>query len=86
VVKDPGGRSCRAGTKRVVAVGTQFSVRRDDNDIRVVVTRGPFASKPQVPRLARGGGFRTALTAGTIAHASDAMYCAEDIAPQAEEI
>jgi transmembrane sensor len=26
--------------KRVIAVGTQFSVRRDDNDIRVLVTEG----------------------------------------------
>jgi len=30
----------QVGHKRVIAVGTQFSVRRKDNDIRVVVTEG----------------------------------------------
>jgi transmembrane sensor len=30
----------RIGDRRVIAVGTQFSVRRDGNDIRVVVTEG----------------------------------------------
>ena len=30
----------RAGGKRIVAVGTQFSVRRDNNDLRIVVTEG----------------------------------------------
>jgi transmembrane sensor len=29
-----------AGSKRVIAVGTQFSVRRDDDTLRVVVTEG----------------------------------------------
>ena len=29
-----------AGDKRVVAVGTKFAVRRDDDDIRVIVTEG----------------------------------------------
>lgn len=29
-----------AGTKRIVAVGTQFSVRRREDDVRVVVTEG----------------------------------------------
>jgi transmembrane sensor len=30
----------KAGERRVIAVGTQFSVRRDDTDVRVVVTEG----------------------------------------------
>jgi len=30
----------RAGNKRVIAVGTQFSVRRDDDDVLVSVTEG----------------------------------------------
>jgi len=50
-----------AGGKRVIAVGTQFSVRRDANDIQVVVTEGRFASKTRHPLFAleeRGQGVR----------------------------
>jgi len=41
VAKDPGRPFVvSAGNKRVVAVGTKFSVRRDGNDLRVFVTEG----------------------------------------------
>jgi transmembrane sensor len=41
VAKDPGRAFIvDAGAGRVIAVGTQFSVRRDGNDLRVVVTEG----------------------------------------------
>ena len=41
VAKDPGRPfAVEAGGRRVVAVGTHFSVRRDGGDLRVVVTEG----------------------------------------------
>jgi transmembrane sensor len=41
VAKDPSRPFVvKAGNKRIVAVGTQFSVRRDGDDVRVVVTEG----------------------------------------------
>jgi len=59
-----------AGDKRVVAVGTQFSVRRDGEDVRVFVTEG----KVEVEGVAATGSntvqHATQLDAGSIAHAS----------------
>jgi len=56
--------------KRVIAVGTQFSVRRDNNDIRVLVTEGRvwiehrgIASKAAQTQLAAGSEARTSQTA-----------------------
>ena len=56
--------------KRVIAVGTQFSVRRDDNDIRVLVTEGRvwierrgMATKATQTQLAAGSEARTLQTA-----------------------
>lgn len=41
VAKDPARPfAVAAGTRRIVAVGTRFSVRRDGDDVRVVVTEG----------------------------------------------
>jgi len=41
VAKDPGRPfAVEAGARRVIAVGTRFSVRRDGSDLRVVVTEG----------------------------------------------
>jgi len=65
VAKDPARPFIvQAGDKRVVAVGTQFSVRRDHNDIRVAVTEGKVrvedASSPVV--LTAGSVARTANT------------------------
>jgi transmembrane sensor len=56
--------------KRVIAVGTQFSVRRDNNDIRVLVTEGRVrierrdaASEGTQTQLAAGSEARMAKTA-----------------------
>jgi transmembrane sensor len=56
--------------KRVVAVGTKFSVRRDNNDIRVLVTEGQVrierrgsSSKAAQTQLAAGSEARTAQAA-----------------------
>ncbi|MEJ1963522.1 MAG: FecR domain-containing protein [Gammaproteobacteria bacterium] len=73
----------RAGNKRVIAVGTRFSVRREANDVRVVVTEGkvrvetegdPSSTSPEP------------LVAGTVAQASSAgvLVQTEPLA-QAEE-
>jgi transmembrane sensor len=64
VAKDPARPFIvQAGDKRVVAVGTQFSVRRDHDDIRVAVTEGRVrvedASSPVV------------LTAGSVAQTAN---------------
>lgn len=65
VAKDPARPFVvEAGKKRVVAVGTKFSVRREGESIEVVVTEG----KVRVEDAARGPVF---LTPGTIARAAD---------------
>jgi transmembrane sensor len=58
-----------AGKQRVIAVGTKFSVRREQDDIRVVVTEGKVRVE-----FAGGNpaGSAEPLVAGTIAQASDA--------------
>ena len=67
-----------AGNKRVVAVGTQFSVRREADDLRVVVTEGKVRIE--------SSGAPQAVVAGTVARASEAgvLLKKEDIA-EAEE-
>jgi transmembrane sensor len=58
-----------AGSKRIIAVGTQFSVRRDAGDVQVIVTEGVV----RVEDRQRPAGSKlpnvTLLTAGGIAHA-----------------
>lgn len=69
-----------AGNKRVMAVGTRFSVRRDRNDIQVVVAEGRVnlaASAEQllvVPQASDGRGPMPAtfLDAGAVARTSNA--------------
>jgi len=72
-----------AGNKRVVAVGTKFSVQRDGDSIVVVVTEGkvrledadaPLRSSADVSgsATARGADAPVFLTAGAIARANDA--------------
>lgn len=63
----------RAGDRRVVAIGTQFSVREDGDDVRVVVSEGRV-------RLETAAGEEVAvLAAGTIARArEDAVMVQED--------
>lgn len=76
----------RAGERSAIAVGTRYGVRRDDRDLRVVVTQG-------VVRLETGGGPddrsrpTTLLPAGSIALASDAgVMVRSGSVQQAEEL
>lgn len=66
-----------AGDKRITAIGTQFSVRRDDSDVRVIVTEGKVridgAGKPPI------------LVAGAIARTSDASVRLQQGAPRKAE-
>jgi transmembrane sensor len=75
----------QAGHKRVIAVGTKFSVRRDHDDVQVAVTEGKVRLEedpepsPAVPELRErravpdsSGGSPVFLTAGAIARATDA--------------
>ena len=71
----------RAGDKDVVAVGTQFSVRRDGDDLQIVVTEGKVrvhaagagaAPWGRVGGVGTGGGGALYLKAGTVARASAA--------------
>jgi transmembrane sensor len=55
-----------AGDRRAVAVGTRFSVRRSDTDLRVVVTEGVV--RLEVPSTRRGGAATVRLLpAGAVA-------------------
>ena len=88
----------RAGDKRVVAVGTQFSVSRDGTGVRIVVTEGTVrlesASVPlHLQKQAAGSGEPAAdikampLTAGMVARARDQDLLVQSASvPQAEEI
>ena len=62
----------RAGDKRVVAVGTKFSVRREGDDIEIVVTEGKVrvedGAAGQYSHV--GGSADVFLTPGSIARAS----------------
>jgi len=78
----------RAGNKRVIAVGTKFSVRREGNDIEVVVTEG----KVRVEDRAAAHGSRVDgsadvfLTPGSIARADDAgVLVQRRTLPEAEQ-
>jgi transmembrane sensor len=75
----------QAGSKRITAVGTQFSVRRDRKDVRVVVTEGKVKfedGEGPAPHRVEA----LLLTAGSIARASDAGVRVQSVAlPQAEE-
>lgn len=73
-----------AGHRRVIAVGTKFSVRREGDDVRVVVTEG------RVRFEKAGGGLRepvASLAAGAVARSSDeGTLVLERPLPEAEEI
>ena len=79
----------RAGNKRVIAVGTKFSVRRDGNDdIQVVVTEGKVRIEGgrEAPGPGEGGTANTFLTPGAIARASDSgVLVQRKTLPEAEE-
>lgn len=78
--------------KRVRAVGTQFSVRRDADDIQVVVTEGRVrlehaAVIPPIEDLVRVPPPATLLTAGAIARtAKSEVLVQERSAPDAEQL
>lgn len=74
VAKDPGRPfAVEAGARRVVAVGTHFSVRRDGAELRVVVTEGtvrlesePVGGHPQPTTLLPAGSIALAGPSGVL--------------------
>lgn len=72
-----------AGEKRIVAVGTKFSVRREANDVRVIVTEGRV-------RLEEGSDDKspvTQLVAGAVAQTKDtAVRIRQHPLPEIEQL
>jgi transmembrane sensor len=82
-----------AGDRRVVAVGTQFSVRREGNELRVLVTEGMVrlenSTSPAATSQSAGSARpdQRMLTAGTIARAdADAVLVREQTVGQVEQL
>jgi transmembrane sensor len=78
----------RAGDKRVIAVGTKFSVRRDGDDIEIVVTEGKVRVEDgAVARGQRASGMAEVfVTPGGIARAGEAgVLVQRRTLPEAEE-
>ena len=69
-----------AGDRRIIAIGTRFSVRRDDDDVQVVVTDGNV-------RIEQRDGSKSAdLPAGAVAHATrDSVLVQKRTLHEAEE-
>ncbi len=86
VAKDPSRPFVVAtGDKRIVAVGTQFSVRRDRNDVRVFVTEGKVRIEDEAPAARDKEQGANTLSAGTIARASRAgVLVQEKSVPEVE--
>lgn len=84
VAKDPGRPFVvDAGDQRVIAVGTQFSVRREGNEIRVVVTEGRVRVEPEGREPVAS---REPLSAGAVALANDAgVLLQQQALPEAQE-
>lgn len=82
VVHDPGRTfEVHAAGRRVVAVGTRFSVRRDAGDLRVVVTDGAVRLDSGVTSSSE------LLTAGMVAHVDNGrLRVREYSVDQAEEL
>jgi transmembrane sensor len=77
-----------AGDKRVIAVGTKFSVRRDGDDIEVVVTEGKVRVEDGTAgQSSRANGSADVfLTPGSIARAGEAgVLVQRKTLPEAEE-
>jgi transmembrane sensor len=73
----------QAGRKRVIAVGTKFSVRRDQDDVEVVVTEGKVRFEDGENSAGSGEVF---LTAGMVARATDAgVLIQHKTLPETEE-
>lgn len=78
----------RAGDKRVIAVGTKFSVRREGDDIEIVVTEGKVrVENGAAGQDSRAGGSTDVfLIPGSIARADDAgVLVQRRTLPEAEE-
>jgi transmembrane sensor len=85
VAKDPSRPFIvTVGEQRVIAVGTQFSVRREGADAQVVVTEGTVrieTDEPTAPTPA------VSVSAGSVAHASQAGTAVQSRPlPQTEEL
>ena len=89
VSKDPGRPFIvRAGSKRVIAVGTKFSDRREGDDIEVVVTEGRVRVEDRAARRdsRADGSADVFLTPGSIARAGEAgVLVQRKTLPEAEE-
>lgn len=76
VAKDPARPFIvKAGDKRIIAIGTKFSVRRDEGrsgEVLVVVTEGRVRVESTAPRLASTTVPPTEVSAGRIARSGDA--------------
>lgn len=71
------------GDKRIIAIGTKFSVKREADDVRVVVTEGRVRVTSASRKIQEPV---TQLSAGSIARASDAgVLVQERSLPEAEE-
>lgn len=81
-----------AENKRVTAVGTEFSVRRDADDIKVVVTEGRVKLEhlsvvPQLENLIQAPPPPTLLSAGAVARTAKSDVLVEErSAPDAEQL
>jgi transmembrane sensor len=94
VAKDPSRPFIvRAGAKRIIAVGTEFSVRKDGDDVRVIVTEGVV--RLEDAQTSRGianantglSGEGPRLTAGVIARATAGKVLVQPTSlPLAEEL
>jgi transmembrane sensor len=78
----------RAGNKRVIAVGTKFSVRREGNVVQVVVTEGKVRVEDRAPAhgYRADGSADVFLTPGSIARADDSgVLVQRKTLPEAEQ-
>jgi transmembrane sensor len=78
----------RAGNKRVIAVGTKFSVRREGNEVQVVVTEGKVRVEDGAPAhgYRNDGSADVFLTPGSIARADDSgVLVQRKTLPEAEQ-
>jgi transmembrane sensor len=79
-----------AGDRRVVAVGTQFSVRREGNELRVLVAEGTVRLENSTSPAETAGSARpdrVLLTAGTVARAeADAVLVRKQTVGQVEQL
>jgi transmembrane sensor len=84
VAKDPSRPFVvKAGNKRIIAVGTQFSVRRDEDDVRVVVTEGAV----RVEQPSGDGVPGTKVSAGGVARTRHAKLAVQERPlPEVEEL